>query len=327
MIKAYQIINHNLVEMPKDKLATDLSHVVWVDLYYPTKDEEDLLEKLMNINIPTREEMHEIELSSRLYQRNHTLYSTINIVTKSDTTQPESHSVTFVLHDRCLITVRYIEELSYENLQKTGKLDSTYLNKGNHLLSIFLDNITEQLADILENISHNMEATSHEIFKYSYKATGTSKTMPPNFKHIITQVGSNEDLLSKARESLFTLTRMLGFILQSSYYHEPEDKKQLTLVMRDVSFLLEHATFVSHKLTFLLDATLGMINIEQSAIIKIVSVAAVFFLPPTLVASLYGMNFHHMPELDWSYGYPFAILIMVLSGVLPYKIFKYKGWL
>ncbi len=327
MIKAYTFKGPNISELNLRTLENNIDKAIWIDLYHPSVREEDYIEKLLGINIPTREEMHEIELSSRLYVRQSTLFATITIVTNINSLHPESHSVSFVLHGNCLISIRYVEEPSYEALFTRDKLDTSHEITGSYLLGIMLDHITENLADTIEHISHKIEETSHQIFKYSYTNNGISKTGIPNFKNIISNIGLSEDLLSKARESLFTLTRMLGFILQSPYYQDSEEKKQITTVMRDVTSLIEHATFLSQKMTFLLDATLGMINIEQSSIIKIVSVAAVVFLPPTLVASVYGMNFHYMPELDWYIGYPFAIFLMILSGFLPYKLFKYKGWL
>jgi magnesium transporter len=326
MIKAYCIEGTALKEINSTELRSNLDKVIWLDLVHPTLEEESFIEDLFGVDVPTREEMHEIELSSRLYQRNRTLFSTITLVTHSDTPHPESHPVTFILHDQYVITVRYVEKIPYEPLFTNTKLDYGLAQKGSFLLGIMLDLITEELADILENTTHKIEDVSHQIFKYSY-TNGISKIGVPNFKSIIAQIGQNEDMLSKSRESLFTLTRMLGFILQSSYFQDHEDKKPITMVMRDVTYLTEHATFLSQKMTFLLDATLGMINIEQSSIIKIVSVAAVVFLPPTLVASIYGMNFNNMPELNWHVGYPFAILLMILSAFLPYRYFKYKGWL
>jgi magnesium transporter len=326
MIKAYNFDTAALVELTPDDLQNNLTNSVWVDLVNPTSDEEIFIEKLLNISIPTREEIREIELSSRLYQSNGTVFSTISIVTKADTKHPESHHLTFIHHDKWLVIVRYIAESPYHNVLAKTKLINKSPHKANVIFSMMLEDITEQLADILENITKHIDRIGHTIFKYDYESKSTTKSKP-EFRHIIAEIGHNEDLLSRARESLFTISRMLGFVLQTSYFHAAEDKHPITMIMRDTSSLIEHTTFLSNKITFLLDATLGMINIEQNSIIKIVSVAAVVFLPPTGVASIYGMNFHHMPELSWEYGYPFGLLLMVLSGFLPYRFFKHKGWL
>ena len=326
MIKAYNFDDPNIKKLNLNELKSHISTMVWVDLICPTAAEKRGIEDLLGINIPTRDEMYEIELSSRLYQRNNTIYATITIITQLDTHHLESHALTFILHNHLLITVRYVEESPYNLIPEKANFNNTF-SKENFILRVLLEDITEQLADVLENTAHDIEEISRQIFKYNYASDGSSKAGKPNFKGIISQIGHNEDLLSKARESLFTITRMLSFILQTSYFQSHETKKPLSMIMRDTSFLIEHATFLSNKINFLLDATLGMINIEQSSIIKIVSVAAVVFLPPTLVASIYGMNFQYMPEVNWHLGYPLAILLMILSGFLPYKYFKYKGWL
>ena len=326
MIRAYNFIRTHVKELNFHELKAHLTDTIWVDLFNPTVEEEALIEGLLGIDIPTRDEMQKIELSSRLYQRNNTTFATINIVTR-DAIHPSSHTVTFVLHNKWLITVRYVEEPLYARFIAKAKLNPALFQKGGFILSALLEEITEQLADILENTTHTIEEINRQIFKYDYASNGNSKIKKPNFKNIISHIGHNEDLISKARESLFTITRMLSFILQTSYFKTHEDKKQITMVIGDIASLIDHATFLSNKINFLLDATLGMINIEQSSIIKIVSIAAVVFLPPTLVASIYGMNFQYMPELNLHLGYPFAILLMILSGFLPYKYFKYKGWL
>jgi len=142
------------------------------------------------------------------------------------------------------------------------------------------------------------------------------------------RIGDDQDMLAKTRDSLISMGRLMSFL--SLPIHVREDKElreHVKSLGRDIGSLLDHSAFLASNIGFLLDASMGLINIEQNAIIKIFSVAAVVFLPPTLVASIYGMNFHHMPELDWLYGYPFAIGLMVTSAVLPYLFFKRKGWL
>jgi magnesium transporter len=146
---------------------------------------------------------------------------------------------------------------------------------------------------------------------------------------VLEQIGRKGDLTSHIRDSLVTLERLVGFLGHVAMQRKSgkDLRERLKTLSRDVRSLTDHSSFLSQKITFLLDATLGMINIEQNAIIKIFSVAAVVFLPPTLIASIYGMNFEEMPELDWLFGYPFAIALMILSAILPYLFFKRRGWL
>jgi magnesium transporter len=145
---------------------------------------------------------------------------------------------------------------------------------------------------------------------------------------VMERIGRIGDLVSKSRESLVSLGRLLSYVQQSSSVTlTPDLRARFKTLSRDVLALSDHASFVNSKTSFMLEATLGLINIEQNDIIKIFSVAAVAFLPPTLIASIYGMNFHHMPELDWMLGYPLALLLMVFSAVVPYVYFKRRGWL
>ncbi len=330
MIQAYIQDDAILKELSIEPsaLKPHLFDTVWVDLVNPSLDEKKSIEDILGISIPTREEMYEIELSSRLYQRENTLFTTIVLLTKTEAPHPESTAVTFIIHKKWLITVRYVEDFRNLPIFSKPKINAILAQKSSLVFTAILENITEQLADILELTTHNIEDVSRMIFKYDYATNGvTKKASKPNFREIMSRIGYNEDLLSKTRESLFTISRMLGFIMQTPVFELQGGKRQLSTLLKDISFLIEHATFLSNKINFLLDAALGMINIEQNSIIKIVSVFSVVFLPPMLVASIYGMNFHHMPELNWEYGYPFAVIFTVLAGFLPYKYFKYKNWL
>ena len=153
-----------------------------------------------------------------------------------------------------------------------------------------------------------------------------------NLQELIERIGEEGDFVSKMRESLVSIGRAVAFMQAvedqaRENKQVKENKARIKILQRDIVSLTDHATFLSGKISFLLDAVLGLISIEQNGIIKIFSVAAVVFLPPTLVASIYGMNFAFMPELQWQFGYPFAILLMIMSAVLPYYYFKGKGWL
>jgi magnesium transporter len=174
-------------------------------------------------------------------------------------------------------------------------------------------------------VAGEVDALSQRIFKVHeavHKRT-TNEELEANLK----QIGRSQNLVSKARESLVSLARLLSFLAVGDATKDKVFRTHLKSLSRDVASLTDHATYIGNNITFLLDASMGMINIEQNAIIKIFSVAAVVFLPPTLVASIYGMNFESMPELHWAAGYPWALGLMVLSAVLPYLWFKRKGWL
>ncbi len=294
---------------------------LWIDLFEPSQDEEKTVEAALGFEVPTREEMQKIEISSRLYRENDILFMTATILSKSDTSHPESSAVTFILAPRQLVTVRYTDPIPFQNFRKRIEANSRQYDSPVKIFQGLIDAIVERLADILEKVGSELDSVSLEVFTPSKTPSG-EKPQRRDFEKILRRVGRCSDLVSKARESLVSLGRLLSFFNET-----PKPELHIRTVLGDVSSLSDHASFISTKVNFLLDATLGLINNEQNGIIKIVSVAAVVFLPPTLVASVYGMNFDVMPELKWVLGYPFAIFLMISSAVLPYVFFKRKGWL
>jgi len=306
--------------------AIDWSKIVWADLLTPTAEEEAEIERWIGVNVPTREEMEEIEVSSRLYIEDGAYFMTATLPSKTDHDEPILSPVTFVLAANKLVTVRYHEPRAFEAFPVHAEKAALGCTSGPTILVGLLEAIVDRLADVLERVSRDIEALSKDIFQSSEtKASKRDK----DFQQVLKALGRKEYLASNMRDSLTTLQRLFGF-LANAVGQGKDDKDmraRVKTLSRDVSSLADHTAFLSQKITFLLDATLGMIGIEQNSIIKIVSVAAVVFLPPTLVASIYGMNFDLMPELRWAFGYPMAIGLMVVSAVLPYLYFKRRGWL
>lgn len=294
-----------------------LQDCLWIDLINPSSEEEQQVERLLHLDVPTREEMQEIELSSRLYKEHDTLFMTATMVAQSDTFSPRQDAVTFMLTKTQLITIRYIEPQTFRLFAAMLKKSSAQTPA--QLLTEFLDVTVDRLADILELISHRLDAYSKTIFQ---QKNGDK----PSYQQMMQELGGNGELNAKIVESLVSFNRLITFFAQSAGVDINEQHRLVTLG-KDINALNDHANFLSNKISFLLDATLGMVHIEQNAIIKIFSVAAVIFLPPTLIASIYGMNFHFMPELDWKFGYPLAFGFMLISSWLPYKYFKYRKWL
>ena len=308
---------------PADAAATE--RAVWIDLFEPTAEEEAAVEKL-GIGIPTREEMEEIEISSRLYYENGAAFMTATLPAKVDVeVLPQMAPVTFVLTADRLITVRYHEPQAFRTFpQQAGKTELGD-DEAITVLASLLDAIVDRLADILERAGRDIDRISQEIFQHQ----GTAAARSRDYHRILRHVGRAGDLTSNVRDSLVTLERMFGFLGRHTMQVKAgrEVRQAVRALARDATSLTDHASYLSQKTTFLLDATLGLVNIEQNATIKIFSVAAVVFLPPTLIASIYGMNFRFMPELSFPFGYPFALLLMVASAVLPYLYFKRRGWL
>jgi magnesium transporter len=295
---------------------------VWVDLLEPTVAEERAVERLLAIDVPSREEMREIETSSRLYEENGALYMTATVVTKIDTDRPESAAITFILSRNRLVTNRYVDPLPFRRFVAYSERHPSAATNAPAILAGLLEAVIERTADVLERVGVGLDELSASVFA-APAPKGVVRTR--DLRAVMERIGRDGDLTSKARESLVTLARQLTFIQQSSSVQLP--KELLARMSRDVLALSDHASFLANKSSFMLQATLGLINIEQNNIIKIFSVAATIFLPPTLIASIYGMNFEFMPELDKHYGYPMALLLMLGSAIVPYIYFRRRGWL
>jgi magnesium transporter len=298
---------------------------VWLDLFNPAPGEDKVVERLLGVGVPTREEMQEIEVSSRLYVEQHARFMTATLMCNSDTAMPKTTAVTFILSGHRLVTVRYDEPRPFMLVgHKLARNCPANVN-GEIVLLDLLDAIIDRAADILERIGMEVDRVSHDIFE---PANGADE-QPLSYKDILKAIGSKGDLTSKVRESLVSIGRLLLFLANEAegMRWSKDVRLQLQAMQRDVLSLSDHATYLSNKITFLLNAMLGVVQLEQNNVIKIFSVAAVVLLPPTMIASVYGMNFKHMPELDWHYGYPLAIGLMLISAVLPYYFFKWRKWL
>lgn len=298
----------------------------WIDLLRPTREEEALVEQAFNLSVPTREDMVEIEPSSRLYEEDGALHLTASVLSGVHEGEPAIVPVAFVLTKDRLVTVRYDNPKSFRAFISYLERQPDLCRSAASTLVFLLDAIVERAADVLEEVAIQSDAVKRSVFR---REKGASRKRISNqaLEDIMLEIGSAEGTLSKVRESLASLTRVISYLLFVLPKYEPGEVSHLKSVARDVRSLTDMAAFMTANVTFLLDAALGLINIQQNAIIKIFSVAAVIFLPPTLVGTVYGMNFDNMPELQWGLGYPFALALMMLSAIVPYLWFKHKGWL
>jgi magnesium transporter len=330
MLRAYIRQNDRLVAADIDATA-EVPHsgaAVWYSLTDPTKAEDDFVESCLGIDIPTRAEMDDIEPSARLYTEDGGEFMTITVLYNSDTDEPQKTPITFVLRNNQLVTVRYADPKPFRLFERLVlRPTNNGYTSGERVMLGLLEAIIDRLAQLLETTGDEIDTISREVF-------GNKSTKPTrkarDLERIIERIGKKGDMLTLARESLVSIGRLSSFHQTSDAGTSKQVKdlrQELKVIQRDATALSDHAAFLNNKVQFLLDATLGLINLEQNQIIKIFSVAAVIFLPPTLVASIYGMNFHMMPELSWPFGYPLALGLMILSATLPYLFFKRKGWL
>ncbi len=291
--------------------------VVWIDLLCPTREEELAVEAALGLELPTPEEMARLEPSSRLYQESGATFMTATLLARAHEERPIAAPVTFVLAKGMLVTLRYHELRAFSVFAERAAQLS--VDSGAAALLGLLDAVVERLAQVLDEAGDAVEAASSLTFE-----------RPPggDFRPLLTGLARAQSTVSLTRNCLVSLARPLSFAaLAVEISRDAERQAHLGSLQRDTQSLTEHASFQASHISFLLDAALGLINIEQNGIIKFFSVVAVVFLPPTLVASAYGMNFRHMPELDWPFGYPLALGLMAFSAIAPLWWFRRKGWL
>ena len=326
MLSVFVPAETSLKKVAAADLAALPDSAVWIDLVKPTAAEDRAVERLSGIAVPTREDMQEIEISSRLYIENGARYMTATLMCAADTENPRTTAVTFILASHRLVTVRYDEPKPFVLVENKLARACAPGVTGEMVLMELLDAVIDRNADILERAGSDMDNISHDIFEPGGAArTGHGK----RYSDILIAIGRKGDLTSKVRESLVSIGRVVTFVAAAvdGVKWSKDMREQLKTMQRDVTSLTDHASYLSNKITFVLDAMLGVLNLEQNNIIKLFSVMAVVLMPPTLIASIYGMNFKLMPELEVPYGYPLALIAMVFAAVLPYVFFKWKKWL
>ncbi len=324
MLKIYQLQNGGLRSATVVEGGEIPSGSIWIDTLNPTVEERRAVDRYLGMEMPTRPEMEEIEVSSRLYQEDGGVFMTALVLSHTESDHPVADVVTFVLAHEKLITVRYIDPQPFRAFAARIDRGAITASKAESILMALLDVTVDRMADILERVGSEVEAVSKDIFDADTAAALGKR----DFQGVLRTLGRKHDLAGKMRESLLTIGRMLTFLAQAlDVKPNKEAKAHLKTLTRDVQSLQDHTSYLTGKLSYLQDATLGLINNEQNNIIKIMSVAAMVFLPPTLFASIWGMNFNYMPELHWPLGYPIAVIIMIVSAVVPYIWFKRRGWL
>ncbi len=310
---------------PAEAGALDRPKVAWIDLHNPAVDEERAVGKALGLAIPSREDMQQIEVSSRLYLEDGAAFMTATLPSATDSDTLHLAPVTFVLTRERLLTIRYHDPRAFKTVPAHANRGAISCNDGTFVLIALLEAQIDRLADVLERACVDFSDISKVVFQHS----GAEPLDGGDFRGILESIGRKGDLTSNITECLSSLERLFGFLADvgERYTADKGLLARIRTLSHDCHSLIEHANSLTQKIVFLLEATLGLINIEQNAIIKIFSVVAVVFLPPTLIASIYGMNFHVMPELDWPLGYLFALALMVGSAVLPFWYFKRRKWL
>lgn len=291
----------------------------WVDLFEPTREEELAAEKALGVLLPTREEMAEIEVSSRLYAEDGAHFMTAFVLIGADDQTPLLAPVTFVLAGGKLVTIRYVEPKAFVAYANQALRDVDFCTGGVSAFLGLLDALVDRLADILERVSTEVDDCSGDIFRPDRKGA---------FKPILRRLGRGQAVTAKARSSLVSLARLVSFASLSEDIASLKDSRErLRSLQRDIQSLTDHSAYLTENVTFLLDSATALINTDQNEIMKVFSVWAVVLMPPTLIASVYGMNFDALPGLHWGPGWIIAVAAMIAAMAIPLWWFRRKGWL
>ncbi len=297
------------------------AHAVWIDVVDPTEEDVKEVERRFHLQVPARTLLEEIESSSRLRAEEHALFLSMPLPDGSDPTAMVPFG--FVLTPERLLTVRYSEPKALEEFRRRlAKLDGKPSSAA--VFATLVEAMIDFAADVLEKRSSELAHVSGHVFVRHRRV----KRMRLNrvLRDTLCSVGEVGEQLSRIRESLLALQRIIVFVNDTAQWLQGDVRKRLKTARSDMESLVDFELHLSGKTQFLLDATLGFINTEQNDMFKVLTIASVVGIPPTLIASMYGMNFQHMPELAWRYGYPYGLGVIVLSIILPILWFKWKGW-
>ena len=315
MINIYTLQDGMFQALPISELSDDLHSAIWVDLTAPPDEEREMIESLFQQHLPTSREVREIEASARVYEQENSL-NIYSFFFQEEDHGATTRAVAFTLKDNRIVTLHDHPIPLFRLLRRRARREQDLIQDPMSVLLALFELKIEHLADQLEGTHLALETISQTVLEKESR----------NLQAAINSLTRQEDVNGKVRLCLMDTQRALAYILRRGKGDEAA-RDWMREILRDIDSLLPHNAFLFEKVNFLMDAAMGFINIEQNQIIKTFSIAAVVFLPPTLIASIYGMNFDVMPELHWWWGYPMAVLAMVVSGFAPYWYFKRKGWL
>ena len=309
------------------KLKSAPEGVVWIDLLNPTVEEDKFAEEALGQHIPTREDLNEIEPSSRLYEKDGVLHMTAWVIDGVEEGRPNAEPIGFILSEKLLVTVRYSEPEPFILLAEHLYGEPEGATGPRRVLLQLLDMIVDELADQYEHAGQEIELLSSRVFERNLKRREKERHTERRLEALLLRIGQVQRLLAEIRQATVSISRMMVFFRNCGSIQSSGYKARVDSFNSDLKALLDHSVFLNDNLTFLLDASLGLISLEQNFVMKVFSVFAVIFMPPTLIAGIYGMNFERMPELGWLYGYPMALGLILISAIVPYWIARRSGWL
>lgn len=327
MAVAYRIGADGKVTAAPADLDKFNSDVVWLDVPNPEQSDLATLERIMGFEIPNKQDMSEIELSNRLYRENNALIMTATLIPKSENRSMPLHPATFILSDNLILTIRFNDFYSFERV-------ATEVAKNHEphtAMSIFLLLVEEMVSDRADSLEFSMrrlEELTSRLFSLHQKEAKSAKLETPKLDDALKEIGGMGEMVANIRESITSLQRMLNYVRA----HLPDNRLgdmagTITSLCNDMTALSDEASFFMNKLSFNLDATLGMINVEETKVIRLLSVVTLLLSPPMLIAGIYGMNFDVMPETKWAWGYPYSLLLMAATAVGGIWYLRVKKWM
>jgi magnesium transporter len=315
MIRIYQKGKDYVAKTTTLKTVEDVSGLIWVDLQNSTIDEIEEVEKQFSINIPTKLQQEEIESSSRYFELDEYTIVNSSFLQSDDESNFQKVHVSFLIKNEVLVTYREGNLRSFAECVKKIKANHKNFINGKIILIVLFETRVDFDADLIEALSRKISM----IGKLLTNDDGTHAG-------IIKEITTLQEITMQLRENIIDKQRVISSMLKSGDFIE-EEKERLRIIFRDINSLIEHTNFQFERLEYLQNTFLGLVNIDQNKIIKIFTVVSVVFMPPTLIASIYGMNFKALPELDWKIGYPFALILMFASSFITLMIFKKRKWL
>jgi magnesium transporter len=317
MVKCFIKTGHRLeIIQGLDKLleSKQQKNVIWIDMLRPTRQDIRTIEEMFSVQFPTKQESEEIELSSRYWEEDKRVEINSYFLINSEK-NPYNETVSFIMQGKVLFSVRYKELGTFNEFSKRFLSSPKEFKDGYEIFCQILDIRIDADADAIEQLSKEIAVLRKHVF--------TDYTNDD--EEILERISEFEDLNMKIRENVTDKQRILTALLKSTIYTTASE--EITIMLKDIRSLIEHTNFNFERLDYLQSIFVGMLSIEQNKTVKMFTIVNVIFLPPTLIASIYGMNFALMPELQWKYGYLVAIILMILSAVTPLYVFRKKGWM
>jgi len=301
------------------------SEATWIDLCDATEEERSAVERATGLRVPDQSAVREIETTSRVYTENGALYLSTPIPASANASEPLS-AVGFVLTQRVLISVRFTGNPAFDGLSQG--FQGPNARPASDVFLRILETLVDRAADTLEHCSSELDGLSQRAFHSERLRRRALKTVSEKLRATLRKLGQIGDHISQIRDTLLGFGRIAAFVCETgNTVMSADDRPRLLAVRADITSLNDYQQHLSGKVQFLLDATLGFISIEQNDVVKALTIVSVVGVPPVLVGGIYGMNFDHMPELHWVLGYPFALLLMLITGLLPLVWFKWRGWM